>query len=83
MVEIKSAVQFKEFFLELKPNGNKLSRDLSVSTIKSVPILVLLDNIDKLPVEIIQTLESKIVEQIENNPGIRFLTSGGQNLHFK
>ena len=48
-----------------------------------MPILIIFDNIDKLPIEVVTSFELRLIDLIERNPGIRFLTSSKRTFSFK
>ncbi len=48
-----------------------------------MPILIIFDNIDKLPLEVVKSFEIRLIDLIERNAGIRFLTSSKRTFSFK
>ena len=48
-----------------------------------MPVLIIFDNIDKLPLEVVKSFEIRLIDLIERNPGIRFLTSSKRTFSFK
>lgn len=48
----------------------------------SAPILVIFDNIDRLPLEVIKSFEMWLINEINSNSRIRFFTSSKKNFQF-
>jgi len=69
--------------VELQLYGSTLNRDTSRSEVNSVPILIIFDNIDMLPLEVVNNFEIRLIDLIDRNPGIRFLTSSKRTFAFK
>jgi len=49
---------------------------------QSVPILVIFDNIDRLPLEVIKSFEIMLIDEIARNRKIRFFTSSKKKFQF-
>lgn len=69
--------------VELQLYGSTLNRDTSRSEVNSVPILIIFDNIDMLPLEVVNNFEIRLIDLVDRNPGIRFLTSSKRTFAFK
>ena len=69
--------------VELQLYGSTLNRDTSRRKVDSVPILIIFDNIDMLPLEVVNNFEIRLIDLVDRNPGIRFLTSSKRTFAFK
>ena len=69
--------------VELQLYGSTLKRDTSRSEVNSVPILIIFDYIDMLPLEVVNNFEIRLIDLVDRNPGIRFLTSSKRTFAFK
>ena len=49
---------------------------------QSAPILVIFDNIDRLPLEVIKSFEIMLIDEIARNRKIRFFTSSKKKFQF-
>ena len=77
-------MQFKQWLqVDLQLYGNKSGRESMHKSVKSVPILIIFDNIDRLPIEVVKSFEFKLIDLIERNTGIRFMTSSKRTFSFK
>ena len=83
MSKIHSEMQFKNMLLDLQLYGKKPSKDSAFSHVQSIPILIIFDNIDKLPLEVVKSFEIRLIDLIDRNPGIRFLTSSKRTFLFE